>query len=356
MIVFYIFKKEIMKNSPFLMLYSLGLALLLSIFITLSNYKSEISRGMMQKYEKIENIKIHLTENCNLYELKKEKITIYGMEQFYTYDITISYNRNVIEIPDYLGGIMILNQSDEIPLFKNVIDGNVFSNDVNGIWLSDQLSRNLNCNVGDRVNLSFNTSKGMTVRGIYKFDSLNENINKPSFILTMDGYFSVDEMVALIPNVDTLQKVVKLLDEEDYLDFDGIVAFCNGFRVVNNIFILCTVLILVAISFFVFFVLKVWKMKKSIILEIFSYIGISGRQHYFSYLLLFGFFTLFSCVISFILGIIFHYYISSWASDLLNITVNSTLYLPLTLILFFPMLIILSFFIKIIFIRGESHE
>lgn len=317
--------KETKHNIFFIVFSIFGISILFAIIFVLLNFRLQVSDSYWTRYNSKGYVSLESDSN-EILNFYNNNLFVYTRAKGLTYDTTISYQNNEINLPSYLGGICVVSTNENKDFFPNMLRGEDFSLNERYIWLSEALATLLGCDIGFELKLGNNV---YCVKGIF------DHNKTPIVYETLASFFvfcdnpklgTGDTFTAVISDSNELMSIAKIDNGKIFKDSDGILELCRGFNTlcIGTVIVICFLIVLLLI-FFVSIV-RIYLLKRENFISILYGLGISYFKLFLINIIVFAIVTFCACSLAMLWSIIFNAFIFKWADDILNITINSPNY------------------------------
>lgn len=317
--------KETKNNIFFIVFATFGISILFAIIFVLLNFRLQVSDSYWARYNSKGYVSLESNSN-DILDFSNDNLFVYTRAKGLTYDTTISYQNNEIDLPSYLGGICIVSTNDNIEFFPNMLRGEEISLNERYIWLSEALSTLLGCDIGSELQLGNND---YYVKGIFDHNKTpNVYESLASFFVFCDNpkLEKEDTFTAVISDSDELMSIAKIDNGKIFKDSDGVLELCRGFNTlcIGTVIVICFLMVLLII-FFVSIV-RIYLLKRENFIGILYRLGISDFKLLLIHIFVFAIVAFCACSLAMLWSVIFNAFIFNWADSILNITINSPNY------------------------------
>ncbi len=315
--------REIRINIFFVIFSALGLSVLLGIIFVLFNFNAQLPSSYWGKYTQGGYISLK-SNNADLLNYPTKNFLIYGRGKGLTYDVTLSYNDNVILLPDFFGGICVYSVNDGIESVPRLLSGEPFSLTGKGIWLSEKLFEELDCNTGSYVKLG---SESYCVKGVFGEDGGTAYYEgSVSFFIGAHNDKKPDSLFVAVSDADQLTKLAKIDDGKLFNDKEGVLELCRGYNALYIGLKFSSYVLVILLCVFFVGIIRMYLLKRQSFSGILYRSGTSSLKLSALTTSFFTFVSVSACVLAVIWSLTFNSLIFSWADNILNIKMSEPNY------------------------------
>ncbi len=318
--------RETKINKFFVIFASLGLSVLFGIVFVLSNFNLQMSTSYWGRYDKGKHISLESTKT-DLFDYSLEGLFVYGRTKGLTYDTTLEYDSNIIEIPSYLGGICIYSMNESVDVVPNLLYGDSFSLTEHNIWVTETLYSDLGCSLGSEIKLN---NQMYYVAGVFENNNTQTYYNgEVSFFICGDTQKvnTIDSLVVVVTDPVQLTELAKIDNGEIFNDKEGILELCRGYNTMHIGMVFITYVLSALLLILFVSIIRIYLFKRQEFIRILHRNGISTIKLITFLMLIFSIISVLACSMAMVWGCMFNSLIISWADSILHIIIEKPNYI-----------------------------
>ena len=333
--------RETKITKFFIIFASLGLSVLFGIVFVLSNFNFQMTTSYWGRYEQGKPVVLE-SNNAKMFDYSLDGLFVYGRTKGLTYDVTLEYSGETIEIPSHWGGLCIYSVNESIDVVPNMLYGDSFSLSENAIWVTETLFTNCGCSLGSEIKLN---DQMYYVAGVFENGNTSTYYSgEVSFIIYVDKQIAhkPDSLVVVVDEPIKLTELAKIDNGEIFNDREGVLELCRGYNTLHIGMVFITYVLGALLLILLISIVRIYLFKRQEFIRILHRNGISTTKLITILMLFFSIIAILACSLAIIWSCIFNSLIISWADNILHIIIEKPNYVIQWLLGFTISLIIVA--------------